>query len=614
MQRERKYVSPKKSACIRLPVTFGTYTVRIMETKGGWKVMRTRRIIAALAAVIVLFLFASCKKKPAEVPEDGTTDITVSCLKGTDGCWTLAGSTLTFTEMTEDTTCSISGKLYGNIVIDAGDGVRFELELSGLTVSSRNENPITVLSGDKVTLTAKKDTENAVYDRRVAIGDDAHAAAIWADTDLTVDGKGSLNVVSEVGNGIHTKDDLTVKNLTLSVTCRDNALKGNDSVTVAGGTIRLVASAGDGIKTKNTDVSAKGKQRGTVMLSGCTAEIYAACDGIDAAYDAVIEEDTVLSVYTDSYSEYTDEAAANEKQNDPGGMEKPGTNDPGGRGGPGVPGGGWGGPGGGWGGPGDRGGPGGMTDGNTDKAEHSAKGIKAGNEILVSGGTVYIQSYDDALHAGTDDTLENGAAPTGNVTVSGGTLELNTNDDAIHADGTLTVSSGRILVSNSYEGLEGTTVLISGGDVSINSKDDGINATKENGVGVTFTGGTTYIYAGGDGIDANSRTSYEGIVFAGGDVTVISTSGGNSSIDTEQGYTYTGGRVLALCPSGGMSSEATKCRNFSSVGTKTNLSLKNGQTLAVTVGGVTELSVKMPSSLSALVIYLGATGAVISAQ
>lgn len=32
----------------------------------------------------------------------------------------------------------------------------------------------------------------------------------------------------------------------------------------------------------------------------------------------------------------------------------------------------------------------------------------------------------------------------------------------------------------------------------------------------------------GDGVDSNSRTSYQGIVFSGGDIVIVSTSGGNS--------------------------------------------------------------------------------------
>lgn len=115
--------------------------------------------------------------------------------------------------------------------------------------------------------------------------------------------------------------------------------------------------------------------------------------------------------------------------------------------------------------------------------------------------------------------------------------------------------------------------------------------------------------AGGDGVDSNSRTSYQGIVFAGGEIIIISTSGGNSSIDTEQGYTYSGGTVLALCPANGMGSESLNCKNFSSAGTKTNLNLSQGQTLDVTVNNETVTSVTMPCRLSALVIFLSSQNA-----
>lgn len=69
--------------------------------------------------------------------------------------------------------------------------------------------------------------------------------------DLTHGGKGELIVISANNNGIHAKKDLEVKNLTLSVTCADNALKGNDSVDVIGGVITLVAKSGDGIDSNS---------------------------------------------------------------------------------------------------------------------------------------------------------------------------------------------------------------------------------------------------------------------------------------------------------------------------------------------------------------------------
>lgn len=585
---------------------------------------------------------------PSNLPDEANT-LKISCSEGTNNCWSIDGQTLTFSGLTADTVCSISGSFNGQIVIDGGDDYKFELEMCGLTLYSGEQNPITILSGDKVTLSAKKETKNYIYDTREAVSDDdetAYSAAVYAKCDLELAGKGELTVISSNNNGIHTKDDLKVKNLTLSVTCEDNALKGNDSVSITGGILTLIAKSGDGIKTKNSDISSKGNQRGTVTISGGTVNIYAACDGIDAAYDADISDDAIVNIYTDSYSPYSEISAGNNTGNEnfPSGNDNsgfPSDGNPGmpadignsGTDGNGNGGGNFGGNsgfgGGSFGGNGSFGsnggfgggsfgggsfGGGGMNDGNSEKSDYSTKGIKADNEIHISGGTITVNSYDDAIHANGGDALENGETATGNILIGGGTLTLFTKDDGVHADGTLTVSGGKIEITGSYEGLEGTFVAVTGGDISIVSSDDGINATTTSGTGITFEGGTVYIYAGGDGIDSNSRTSYQGILFAGGNITVVSTSGGDSSIDTEQGYTYTGGTVLALCPSNGMGNEAVNCRNFSSIGTKTTLNLSQGQTVNVKVGGNTVASVTMPCRLSALAVYLGSANASFSAE
>jgi hypothetical protein len=113
-----------------------------------------------------------------------------------------------------------------------------------------------------------------------------------------------------------------------------------------------------------------------------------------------------------------------------------------------------------------------------------------------------------------------------------------------------------------------------------------------------------YIYCTGDGIDSNSRTSYQGIVFSGGNTVVISNSNGNSAIDTEQGYTYEGGAVIAIMPRGGMSNEATHCQSFSSVGKSIQMSLTKDSYLVAEIGGGTA-TIKMPATINALVITLG---------
>ena len=637
-------------------------------------------------------------------PEDPVVDVKISCVSGTEGAYTLSGTTLTFSGVKADSVYSVSGILDGNIVIDVEDGYKFDLELQGITLSAYNASPITVLSGSEVSLTAKKGTENYIYDKRAAVSADdetQYSAAVYSAVDLEVCGKGSLTVVSDNNNGIRSKDDLQIKNLTLSVTCADNAVKGNDSVEITDAVTTLIAKQGDCIKTENSDLSEKGKQRGTVTISGGVHNLYAACDGIDAAYNVQIENDsTVLNIYTDKYSEYSENVTVADenvyyirftsksyqysvkyynsesdylwvnaeyhssasgsrytyyyyyfpKMTEYSKMQffiysedmkqgqdeeylvasdylTPNTgydtfaltsqgsslryswtdyttkvND------------GFGGMGGFGGGRPGGGGPGGMQDGNSDKGEYSTKGIKAANEINIAAGTVNIKAYDDAIHANNDTTLENGASPLGNVNISGGNITVYSNDDGVHADGKLTVSGGSVNVTNSYEGLEGTTVLISGGDVSVLSLDDGVNATTSTGTAVEISGGRLYVYCNGDGIDSNSRSSYTGIVFSGGNAVVISTSGGNSAIDSEQGYAYNGGSVIAIMPSGGMTNEATHCLNFNSVATSKTLSASEGSCVTVNVGGKDVAVVKMPKSISGRIIYLGSSSASVTSS
>ncbi len=149
-----------------------------------------------------------------------SADIEVNCISGTQGAYKFEGTTLTFTAIGEESVYSISGRLRGNIVIDVGNDYKFDLELHGLSLVCNSTNPITVISGDEVAIKAKKDTKNYIYDKREAIDETdetLYSGAIHSDVDFEIGGKGELTVVSENNNGIHSKDDLQVKNLTLLV-------------------------------------------------------------------------------------------------------------------------------------------------------------------------------------------------------------------------------------------------------------------------------------------------------------------------------------------------------------------------------------------------------------
>ncbi len=252
---------------------------------------------------------------------------------------------------------------------------------------------------------------------------------------------------------------------------------------------------------------------------------------------------------------------------------------------------------------------GGMHDGNTDKGEYSTKGIKAFNEIVIHNGTINIKSYDDAIHANNDATLENSQTPLGNVTINGGNLSLYSNDDGLHADGNLTVGGGNVNILNSYEGVEGQTIAVTGGNISVVAKDDGFNATATSGTGIVLRGGFVYVYCTGDGFDTNSRTSYSGISFEGGNAVIIANSSGNSAIDTEQGYKYSAGSIIVIMPRGGMTGEATACSNFRTIGTTKTMSLTSGKT--VTISGDFNYSFTMPCSISnAYVVILNTNNSI----
>lgn len=212
-------------------------------------------------------------------------------------------------------------------------------------------------------------------------------------------------------------------------------------------------------------------------------------------------------------------------------------------------------------------------------SDASAKGLKAGAKLTVTGGTFELNCCDDAIHAN------------GDVTISGGSFTIATGDDGIHADDTLTISGGTINITRSYEGLEGAAVNITGGNISLVANDDGINAagsSDQSGFGgffmdrfggsddylISISGGVINIDASGDGIDSNG-----GIEISGGELYISGpTSNGDGAIDCDGNATITGG-IVVTAGSNGMA------ENFGSTSTQgsmlVNLSGSAGQTITL---------------------------------
>ena len=469
----------------------------------------------------------------------------------------------------------------GQIVVNADDNAEITIVLNGTSITCSNGSPIYIKNADNVKIKSEENTYNCIVDARAEADDNSDNsssengnAAIYAACDLKFVGKGALSVTGNYNNGIQSKDDISIKNVTIKVNAVNNAIKGNDEVAIESGEIIAISRKGDGIKTSNSSLSTKGKQKGNVIISGGNIDIYAACDGIDAAYGVDVSGDGNLNIYTDTYSDYSEAVAAdnsgssassvgtppdmNNTQNN-GNMGNPpdmnNTQNNGNMGNPpdmnnsssnpGMKGNFGGGNG------AANGMPGNNSSGNSSKKSYSTKGIKAESEINISGTAINISSTDDGIHANSDSgVLETGEDGKGIISISGGTITISTGDDGIHADKELNITDGYINVLTSYEGLEAITINISGGQSFIYAADDGINACTGDGSStplINITGGYIDVTTGSgdtDAIDSNgSYTQSGGMVLVKGGSSSGQVSG---SIDVDGNITITGGTCIAL--------------------------------------------------------------------
>lgn len=481
------------------------------------------------------------------------------------------GSTLTQNDsiytITQAGEYTVTGLLSeGQIVVNADDNAEITIVLNGTSITCSNGSPIYIKNADNVKIKSEENTYNCIVDARAEADDNSDNsssengnAAIYAACDLKLVGKGALSVTGNYNNGIQSKDDISIKNVTIKVNAINNAIKGNDEVAIESGEIIAISRKGDGIKTSNSSLSTKGKQKGNVIISGGNIDIYAACDGIDAAYGVDVSGDGNLNIYTDTYSDYSEAVAADNSGSSASSVGTPpdmnNTQNNGNMGNPpdmnnsssnsGMKGN--------FGG-GNRaanGMPGNNSSGNSSKKSYSTKGIKAESEINISGAAINISSTDDGIHANSDSgVLETGEDGKGIISISGGTITISTGDDGIHADKELNITDGYINVLTSYEGLEAITINISGGQSFIYAADDGINACTGDGSStplINITGGYIDVTTGSgdtDAIDSNgSYTQSGGMVLVKGGSSSGQVSG---SIDVDGNITITGGTCVAL--------------------------------------------------------------------
>lgn len=178
----------------------------------------------------------------------------------------------------------------GQVVVAAGDEDVVRLILDNASITNSDGAAIDAENANETIIYTEADTTNTVTDGSTyaATGEEDPDAALYARTDLTLAGEGTLTVTGNYGDGIASGDGLTIAGGTIKVTAVDDGIRGKDYVDILGGTIDVTATS-DGIKaTNDTDA-----ERGWVRLLDGTVTISAGDDGFKSEHELEIAGGTL---------------------------------------------------------------------------------------------------------------------------------------------------------------------------------------------------------------------------------------------------------------------------------------------------------------------------------
>ena len=396
--------------------------------------------------------------------------------------------------------------------------------MKGLTLTNTVDAPIYIQKANKAFVVAKNGTTNTFTDAATRTQNfsytndngeakiDTTGACIYAKDDLTIKGEGTLIVNGNYNNGIHTSNDLRIKNGLITVKAKNNGLKGKETVAISGGTINITTTEGDGIKSDTEDATDLASGKGSIEITGGEITINSAFDGITAANAVTIANgestNPIIKVTAGGGHNCLSDPTSN-------------TGSTGGRGGMGGF------------------GPGG---GSSCSPSESMKGIKGDSSITISAGIIDINSRDDGLHS------------SGTITVSGGSITVATDDDGVHAEKALYVKdNANISVTLAYEGMESPDMNLEGGITSVITTDDGWNAA--GGTSTTSTGGNTGRGPGGFGGGGfgPGGGSTGKLTVTGGYHYIYVGTGDTDGVDSNGDITISGGVIVVECRmNGGM--------------------------------------------------------------
>lgn len=194
----------------------------------------------------------------------------------------ITGSRIT---LYEQGTYIIKGDFPDNsIYVNSSSENKVHIVLDGANIACNTTSPIYGAYADKIIITLAEDSVNSLSDTINHANDDG-LGCLFSRTDVTINGKGTLNITGNYSSGIQVKKNFKVYESTINIEAENNGIKGNNSVTLVDSNITITAK-GDGIKTSEIE----DRTKGFIFVSGGIVEVTSDDDVFQATNALVIRD------------------------------------------------------------------------------------------------------------------------------------------------------------------------------------------------------------------------------------------------------------------------------------------------------------------------------------
>lgn len=166
----------------------------------------------------------------------------------------------------------IKGKLdKGSLTVNVFEDEIVHLILDNAEINAGNGAAINVEQAAKVILTAKEGTINTLNDGMKY--KETQKACLVSNSDLTINGSGSLAVYAYYADGVRSKDRIKIINTDLYVKAKEDGIRGNDGV-ILSESVTEVECEGTGIRS--------GSEKDMVVMQGGSCKVIAGKNAVDA--------------------------------------------------------------------------------------------------------------------------------------------------------------------------------------------------------------------------------------------------------------------------------------------------------------------------------------------